>query len=277
MTVGKPIKVGEVLDRSVHLLIQNPILLVPQVIAVIPTFLIALVLRGSLFSPLTILLDIVSFVLGIIVSGTYPFIVKAVVDGGQFSITDAMGRALKRFWTLLGAGILVGLLVALGTIALIVPGIILATWYAYTVPAIMLENRGATEGMSASKAFGRDKKGSTFLMFLAVGVVYAVTFVVFDLLISVAVSYLLGQVIDELLNIFLAAWVAVIISYTYITCGPSSVTPPSGDSNQWIPPPPYPTLQPGMQSSSSPSRFCASCGSPLEMDSKFCPSCGRAV
>ena len=90
---------------------------------------------------------------------------------GQLSVTEALGKAFHRFWTLLGAGILVVLIVALGFIALVVPGIILLTWYAYTVPAIMLEGKGATEGMAASKAFGRDKKGSTFLIFLTAGAV----------------------------------------------------------------------------------------------------------
>jgi hypothetical protein len=216
-------------------------------------------------------------VIGIIVSGTYPFIVKAAIDGGQFSITDAMRKASHRFWTLLGAGILVGLIVFAGTILLIVPGIIFATWYAYTIPAIMLENKGVGDGMSASKAFGRDKKGSTFLMFLAVGLVSVVILIIIEIVISIAVSPVLGQVIDQLVEIPIAAWIAVIISYTYITCGPSSVARPSGDSSYGIPPP-YPSQQlPTNQSSASQRRFCSSCGSPLEPDSKFCPNCGRAV
>jgi hypothetical protein len=114
-------------------------LMLPQVIVVIPSFLATMALKGSVFSPLTILAGVISFVLGIIVSGTYPFIVKSAVVGGQFSITDALGRALKRFWALFGAGLLVGLIVFAGAILLIVPGIIFATWWAYTVPGIMQE------------------------------------------------------------------------------------------------------------------------------------------
>jgi hypothetical protein len=216
------------------------------------------------------------WVLGIIVNGTYPILVKAAVEGNQFSISDAIGKAYHRFWALFGAGILVGLIVFFGAIALIVPGIILALWYVYTIPAIMLENLGGTSGMSASKAFGRNKKGSTFLIFLAVGVLYAIMYVVFDFFVSAAVSPIVGQSLGQLLEIPLATWVSIIISYTYITYGPSSVSPPPGDSNTWVPPA-YPTQRQNMQTDGSQSRFCASCGSSLELDSKFCPACGRAV
>jgi hypothetical protein len=276
MTVGKPIQVGEVLNRSALLLFQHPMLMLPQVIVVIPSFLVTLALRGSVFSSLTILADVISFVLGIIVSGAYPFIVKSVIDGGQISISDSMRKAFHRFWTLFGAGLLVGLIELGGFILLIVPGIIFVTWWAYTVPAIMLENKGVGAGMAASKDFGHDKKGSTFLILLIVGIVFAVIFIAFDLLISAAAPPVIGQVVDLLLEIPVGAWAAVIISYTYITYGPSSTKASSGDSNWWIPPP-YPTQQPGMQNEVSPSRFCSSCGSPLQSDARFCPSCGKAV
>ena len=142
----------------------------------------------------------------------------------------------------------------------------------------MLENKGVGEGMGASKNFGHDKKGSTFLMSVTVAIVSVVVFLVFlDLLISVAVSSLIGQVVDQLLEIPIGAWATVIISYTYITYCPSSITPPSGESNQWIPPPAYRTQQPGMLTDGSPARFCSSCGSQLGSDAKFCPSCGRPV
>jgi len=37
-------------------------------------------------------------------------------------------------------------------------------WYAYTVPAIILENRGVLDGMSSSKKFARKKKWGTILI-----------------------------------------------------------------------------------------------------------------
>jgi len=160
----------------------------------------------------------------LIVSGAYPSMFKAVVEGGQLSMTEALGKAYRRFWTLLAAGILVALLVGLGLIALLVPGIILATWYAYTVPAIMLEDKGVLQGMAASKAFGRDKKGDTFLIFLAILMAGLVLLVV-DFIFSLA-SPLLGQLAYAVLLVPLGAWASVIFSYTYLTHGPCLLPPP---------------------------------------------------
>lgn len=221
LKVGKRIDVGDVISKSTDILAKRPAIILPQVIPVIPILFTYLAPNASVLSLLTIVASIVAGVLSVIVSGAYPYIVKAVLEGGQFSMTDAFGRAYHKFWTLLVAGILVGLIVVLGVIALIVPGIIFATWYAYTVPAIMLEDTGALEGMSASKAFGRDKKWSTFLVFLTIGVVSLV--VVAVEIILTLFSPLIGSLILRVLMILVAAWSSVIFAYTYVSYGPSSV------------------------------------------------------
>jgi hypothetical protein len=257
--------------------LKRPVIMLPQTILFVPALLSAL-LSAPALAGLAVVLGLISFVLGIMVSGAYPSMVKAIVDGGQFSIIDALGRAYHRFWSLLGAAILVVIIVALGLIALIVPGIIFITWYAYTTPAIMLEGKGALEGMAASKAFGRDKKWSTFLLL----VVFAcVGFVI--LLIQSALSLaspVLGQIASAILEIPVATWAAVAISYTYLTFGPSSVQPAPGVPGfssaplASAPPPVQPVASTSIPSSS---HFCAFCGSPLRPDSRFCPNCGKPV
>ena len=89
---------------------------------------------------------------------------KEALSGQKLTVGEALRLAYKRFWSLLGAGLLVVLIVGVGLIALVVPGVIFATWYSYTAPAIMLDNEGALDGTSASKAFGRDKKMSTIVL-----------------------------------------------------------------------------------------------------------------
>ncbi|HYR04635.1 MAG TPA: hypothetical protein VEO75_04535, partial [Nitrososphaerales archaeon] len=142
--VGRPINVGDVVFRSARILYARPLLVVPQLIVLIPNVINALLTSTSIFNPLGALIGLIAAVVGVMVTGAYPPLVKAALVGGQLSVGEAFGKALQRFWTLLAAGILVVLIVALGFIALVVPGIILLTWYAYTVPAIMLEGKGAT-------------------------------------------------------------------------------------------------------------------------------------
>ncbi len=275
-TVGKPIRVGDALSRSVDLIRKRPELMVPQGIVLVLSLLIA-ALGAATLSPLRLALSLASVVVSIMVAGAYPSMVQAALGGGQFSVSDSLRKAYNRFWTLFVAGLLVALIVVLGFIALIVPGIIFVTWYAYTVPAIMLEDKGATAGMAASKTFGRDKKWSTFTIGLVLG---AVALVVYGIVAAVSVaSPVVGQIVSAFLFVPLDAWIAVVLTYTYITYGPSSVAATEVPGYGVVTPPfQQPPLPANPPVYSSPQKnFCRSCGSPIEPDSKFCSVCGNPL
>ena len=180
----------------------------------------------SFFLPFFVLFAlalIATLILYVIVGGAYPFLVRSLLSGEELSLAKAFGSAFRRFGSLFASGSLVTLVVILGLVALIVPGIILAAWYFYTPPAIMLETKGALDGMGASKAFGRNKKWSTFLIFLSVGLV--------DLVIGVLQSFIsilspeVGFILGFVLWVPVTAWSSVIPSYTYLTYGPISLHP----------------------------------------------------
>jgi hypothetical protein len=276
VTVGRAIDVGDVLSRSVKVLSTRPLIMVPQLIVLVPTLLGDALGASSILSPLRAITSIVAAVLSLMASGAYPSMVKTVLAGGEPSPTDALGMAYRRFWSLLAATLVVVIIVVLGAIALIVPGIIFATWYAYTVPAVMLEDKGALEGMSASKAFGRDKKTKTFLMILAVVIGYVVASIVNGVL-SLA-SPLVGEVIYDILQVPLAAWASVIFSYVYLTYGPSQVPATTAPTGYGLAPPaPPPQPSPGVAPVGATGGFCPFCGSPVTAGSKFCGVCGKAV
>jgi zinc-ribbon domain len=232
---------------------------------------------SSIFNPVTFLAGILSAVLSVIASGAYAPVVKEAIAGKRLTIGEALGHAYHRFWSLVVAGILIVVVVILGLIALIVPGIIFATWYAYTTPAIMLENKGALDGMAASKAFGRDKKWSTFSIFL----VFLLAYILVSILGGVLSLGGGGRVIQTLLDIPLSAWTSVVIAYTYITHGPSAPAPQAHPGDAWG----MPSAESGMAAGTSvgtpsmdgTSRFCAFCGAPLKAGAKFCANCGKPV
>jgi uncharacterized membrane protein len=92
--------------------------------------------------------------------------VQDVSNGKALEITRALRKAVKKYPSILASDILVGILVLLGSLLLLVPGLIVALWYAYTAPAIVLGDLGALDGMAASKRFARNKKWATFLIIL---------------------------------------------------------------------------------------------------------------
>jgi len=276
-TVGTRFSAVEVISKGTDLLKANPSIILIQAVPAIPALIGDLAGSAALFSPLVVVFSIISAILGLIASGAYAPVVNEALSGQRLTIAEALGHAGRRFWSLLGAAVLVVIIVALGTIAFVVPGIIFATWYAYTAPAIMLENKGALDGMSASRAFGRDKKVNTFLVFLVFFVVYVVISIIGAVL-SIGGG---GRIISTLLEVPLAAWTSVILAYIYIAHGPMgtgtpastsgapSLTPGQGVDN--------PTFTPAPVSTPASSRVCSSCGAPLKPDSKFCSSCGKPV
>ncbi len=87
--------------------------------------------------------------------------------GNEITIGQAYQFALPKAVTLVLAAICVGLVVGLGFLLLVVPGVIFALWFFLTTPAIVVENHSATSGMSRSKALVAGNLGKAF----AVGLV----------------------------------------------------------------------------------------------------------
>ncbi|MFQ5761654.1 MAG: zinc-ribbon domain-containing protein [Candidatus Bathyarchaeia archaeon] len=224
----------EVLGASLDIIKKKPIILLPHiittVIVTVPLFLIGVSLTSparvaSLESLVAVAASIipiiiVAIIVGTIIEGMYPLMVKNVLEGKEVEMSAAFGKAVRRFPSLIVAGILVGLLVIVGSALFVIPGIIFLTWYYYTVPSIMLENRGALDGMSASKRFGRTRKWKTFLMLL----VLIVIGIVGNAFNAIPVA---GVVISTLIGIIVAVWGSIIPAYAYIKYAMPTQTSPA--------------------------------------------------
>jgi hypothetical protein len=89
--------------------------------------------------------------------------VSDIRDGREdFSIGETFSKVWPRVWPLLGASILAGLGIAFGLILLIVPGLILLTWWALIPPAIVLENKGVFDSFGRSRELVRGNGWSVF-------------------------------------------------------------------------------------------------------------------
>jgi hypothetical protein len=93
-------------------------------------------------------------------------LVEAVADirdgRKDMTIGETFTRVWPRLWPLLGASVLAGLGIAFGLALLIVPGLILLTWWALIPPAIMLENKGVFDSFTRSRELVRGEGWSVF-------------------------------------------------------------------------------------------------------------------
>ena len=93
--------------------------------------------------------------------------------------------------------------------------------YFYCIPAIVIEDRGIRNGLSATEVFANDKKFKTFLLYMLpymaytalAGVIFAIQFIVLF-----RYTWLIEfmSVIDLILFTVYFVWMLIIPSYVYI-------------------------------------------------------------
>src|SRR5262249_40514741 len=81
-------------------------------------------------------------------------------------LNDGLRDVWKVFWPLLGASLLVGMALFVGTLFLIVPGIILYFGFTFVAPVVVLERSDAVGALGRSWKLATGRKGKIFLVFL---------------------------------------------------------------------------------------------------------------
>ncbi len=193
-----PMTVGQILDRTFKLYRQSFIrfITIAAVVAV-PVFLLQMVLQQTLqarAAPQTV--EEAQSGMGIAIGGTLVLVFFSVIGtmlcsgalaksvseaylGRDVSVGQAYRVVLPKLGTLILAAILIGVVVMVGFVMLIIPGIIFFLWYSLTAQAVVLENCSATRGMSRSKALLKGNLGKVFVVGFLVNVISAIVGAVF--------------------------------------------------------------------------------------------------
>jgi hypothetical protein len=153
----------------------------------------------------------------VLCSGALTKSVSETYLGNEITVGQAYRFVLHKLPTLILAGICVALVVYLGLLLLVVPGVIFGLWFALTTPAIVVEDLKATKGMSRSKALASGNLGKIF----------SVAFLVFllTLVVSMVAGYagaFLGRIVfpgNMTLNVFFNQLVSVIAKILVVPIG----------------------------------------------------------
>ncbi|WP_380875368.1 hypothetical protein ACFB49_04360 [Sphingomonas sp. DBB INV C78] len=121
---------------------------------------------------------IASLVLGVVtlangaVSAAVSIFAEYTIVAGLLSAADLMpdGYRTRRFWAILGLGILSGLAIMAGFALLIVPGVFLLVRWVTCVPVLIGEETGVFEAMRRS---WQETTGHFWSIFFALAVIYA--------------------------------------------------------------------------------------------------------
>jgi hypothetical protein len=95
--------------------------------------------------------------------------------GEEIGVREALGSALRRWWALLLAWILVHLLEGVATIALILPGLLVMSLCVAVSPAIVLERLGPIRGIRRSWRLDRRRMWGILGICLMTGLIFSIT------------------------------------------------------------------------------------------------------
>jgi hypothetical protein len=142
---------------------------------------------------------VISVVAGFWLQGMVIEAVRDAQDGRRdFTVPGLFESVMPVLPALIGIGILAGLGIVLGFVLLIVPGLILLTWWAVLAPVVVIERRG-------TDSFGRSRdlvRGNGWQVFGVIVVVFIIQFIANALLGAIfgGADSFVGQTIATLLS-----------------------------------------------------------------------------
>jgi hypothetical protein len=144
---------------------------------------IAGVIEGLLSTSGSIILGLIGALVGLAAGFLYTgYVVKLVQDvrdgRRDSSVGELFSSAMPYLGTLILAGILAGIAIAIGFVLIIIPGLILLTIWAVISPSIVVEDKGVFESFGRSRELVRGQGWPvfgaivlTFLIIVVVGIV----------------------------------------------------------------------------------------------------------
>jgi hypothetical protein len=227
------VSIGDVLGDSWELYRQHfthfvSIAFVYFLVLGLITFLLALTLSwiGALASAFVSLVGIF-WLQGALVEA-----IADVRDGrADFTIAETFSRARPYIWRLLGAGLLAALGIVIGLILLIIPGLILLTWWSLIIPVIVLERVAAMDSFARSRELVRGHGWSVFGVIIITAILVAIASgavrSIFDVFLPAAAAYYLGSVIGNSLFVPFSAiaWTLMYYKLAHLEVGVEETAP----------------------------------------------------
>jgi membrane-anchored glycerophosphoryl diester phosphodiesterase (GDPDase) len=133
-----------------------------------------------------------------------------VVDA---SVGELFGLVAPRLFSLFLLSLVVGILVGIGFILFIIPGIILTLMWIVSTPSMMVEDKGVFDSMSRSSELTKENR----MRILGVGILLIVAYIVVALIIALlaAITPILGIIGGIALLVAVYPYLAIIVSVLY--------------------------------------------------------------
>ena len=221
---------------------------------------------SGLFGALFLLIGVI-FVVNIIFStiaqGSAIRLASEQITKGQTSLGASIRFAASKLLLIWAVSIVIGIIVFLGIIALIVPGIILAIMYSLALPVLLIEKKGVFESMSRSRQLVSHRWAKTFGTFLVLGIIVLIASLILGAITSP--FGIAGTVVNGILSALYQPLFPILLAVYYYSNLARTTPPPTSQ----MPMGPTTTFQ-GM-------KLCPSCGTQNPSTATFCTKCGAKL
>jgi hypothetical protein len=206
---------------------------------------------------------IIGLVFGTVATGSAIKMTSQVIEKGQAELGASLRFAISKLLWLWALSIVVGVIVGLGLIALLVPGIILAIMFSLAVPALLIENIGVLESMGRSRKLVGQRWLKSFVLFLVFGIIVAIAGYIAGL-ISAPFGFA-SSIVSSILSAFYTPLIPIAVTVYYYS-NAARLSPPPPQMGQ-APMAPAAGVQPE-------TKFCPRCGTQMASWASVCPKCG---
>ncbi len=167
---------------------------------------------------LALITTVVSLVGTFWLQGALVFAVDDVRDGRiDSTVGEIFERVRPRLGTLILAGILAALGIAVGLVLLIVPGLIFLTWWCLIVPVIVLEGKAVGESFSRSRELVRGHGWTVFGVVLITAILTAIASGLIQGIFSFLGSFLRYWIGGAIASAVVGPFFAVALTVMYFT------------------------------------------------------------
>jgi hypothetical protein len=204
---------------------------------------------------------IISLVVGTVGTASAIKMASQGIEKGHADLGASVRFTISKLVWLWGLSIIVGVIVGLGVIALLVPGIILGIMFSLAIPVLLNENKGIVESMGRSRKLVDHRWLKSFALFIVFGIILAIAGFIAGL-----ISAPFG---------FASSIVSSILSAFYTPLAPIALTIYYYSNVARINPPQMSQTPMAAASAVQPeTKFCPRCGTQMASWASVCPKCG---
>ena len=179
-----------------------------------------------------ILSALVSWIVGTTTTGVVIKYASDQIEKGTSSFGVSFNFAVSKLPSLLVAQFVAGILIVIGLLLFVVPGIIIAIMFSLVIPAIIVEQKGAFESLGRSRRLVSNRWLKTFALLLILGIIVLIVNGVASVL-TIPFSFIhpmINPLITNIISAFVAPIYPIAITYLYYAMVAREIPPP--------PPPP---------------------------------------